>query len=382
MPDKTPADRTVTAPSDAAPRTADAHSLDALTKRIGGLLQRRAWYQLPRFLAYARLVEIRNELREKNLHDTEEPPLEKQAVPPAGRSRSGHPRGAHDRRDQQRPSVSAHGRGRLPLRPQRAAAAHGARHRQPAGSESADGQPRADDTRTVPAGHDPQPARGSVDSVHGPRLVRPQAIEDRLHRRSDAARRRLRCAPRAALGPRARAGGFDAPARLRQSQQPLVGCLADLWMRSRDGRQAAHPEQRQAAHRADRAACRSIPTPGVHFSGFTDNWWIGLAMLHTLFTLEHNYICDLLAHQNPRWTDEQLFRKAKLINSALMAKIHTIEWTPAIVPNPIIATAMNVNWSGLAGEDLQDALALPRRQGAARRHRRLERRPSHARRIR
>ena len=83
MPDKTPADRTVTAPSDATPRTADAHSLDALTKRIGGLLQRRAWYQLPRFLAYARLVEIRNELREKNLHDTEEPPLEKQAVPPA-----------------------------------------------------------------------------------------------------------------------------------------------------------------------------------------------------------------------------------------------------------------------------------------------------------
>ena len=41
-----------------------------------------------------------------------------------------------------------------------------------------------------------------------------------------------------------------------------------------------------------------------------------------------------------------------------MAKIHTIEWTPAIVPNPIIATAMNVNWSGLAGEDLQDALAF------------------------
>ena len=82
MPDNPPADRTVTAPSDAAPRTADAHSMDALTKRIGGLLQRRPWYQLPRFLAYARLIEIRNELREKNLHDTEEPPLEKQAVPP------------------------------------------------------------------------------------------------------------------------------------------------------------------------------------------------------------------------------------------------------------------------------------------------------------
>ena len=100
------------------------------------------------------------------------------------------------------------------------------------------------------------------------------------------------------------------------------------------------------------------PETGVHFSGFTDNWWIGLAMLHTLFTLEHNYICDLLAHQNPGWDDERLYRKAKLINSALMAKIHTLEWTTAIVPHPIVQTAMKVNWSGLAGEDLQDALSF------------------------
>ena len=65
----------------------------------------------------------------------------------------------------------------------------------------------------------------------------------------------------------------------------------------------------------------------MNFSGFTDNWWIGLAMLHTLFTLEHNHVCDLLAHQHTDWTDDQLFRTARLINSALMAKIHTLEWT-------------------------------------------------------
>jgi hypothetical protein len=98
------------------------------------------------------------------------------------------------------------------------------------------------------------------------------------------------------------------------------------------------------------------PDTGVHMGGFTDNWWIGLAMLHTLFTLEHNHICDLLAAQHPRWTDQELFEKAKLINAALMAKIHTVEWTPAIVPHPIIQTAMRVNWSGLAGEDLRDVL--------------------------
>lgn len=75
------------------------------------------------------------------------------------------------------------------------------------------------------------------------------------------------------------------------------------------------------------------PVTGIHFSGFTDNWWIGLAMLHTLFTLEHNHICDLLAKEHPGWNDEQLHRKDKLINSAIMAKIHTVEWTPAILPH-------------------------------------------------
>ena len=65
-------------------------------------------------------------------------------------------------------------------------------------------------------------------------------------------------------------------------------------------------------------------------------------MLHTLFTQEHNYICDLLAHEHPDWNDDQLFARARLINSALMAKIHTVEWTPAIVPHPIIKRAMNV----------------------------------------
>ena len=44
------------------------------------------------------------------------------------------------------------------------------------------------------------------------------------------------------------------------------------------------------------------PATGVHFSGFTDNWWIGLAMLHTLFTLEHNHICDLLQRSIPTGT--------------------------------------------------------------------------------
>ena len=160
-------------------------------------------------------------------------------------------------------------------------------------------------------------------------------------RATTGARRRIRV-PR--VGARTGAGRVDAAAGLRQSEQPLVGCLAGLRLRS--------PTMAAKLRTSIGGKLRIEPTgllpvdpeTGVHFTGFTDNWWIGLAMLHTLFTLEHNYICDLLAHEHPHWNDEQLYRKAKLINSALMAKIHTVEWTPAIVPHPIIKLAMNVNW--------------------------------------
>jgi hypothetical protein len=34
-------------------------------------------------------------------------------------------------------------------------------------------------------------------------------------------------------------------------------------------------------------------------TGFRDNWWIGLEILHTLFVLEHNHICDVLRDAYP-----------------------------------------------------------------------------------
>jgi hypothetical protein len=54
----------------------------------------------------------------------------------------------------------------------------------------------------------------------------------------------------------------------------------------------------------------------------------------------------VLKKENPRWDDQRLFDTAWLINSALMAKIHTVEWTPGIVNTPALWFAMNVNWSG------------------------------------
>ena len=79
-------------------------------------------------------------------------------------------------------------------------------------------------------------------------------------------------------------------------------------------------------------------------------FWVGLALLQTLFTLEHNAVCDRFRREFPDWSDEEIFQHARLVIAALLAKIHTVEWTPAIIPHPATQRAMRLNWWGLAGE--------------------------------
>ncbi|NET33725.1 MAG: peroxidase [Cyanothece sp. SIO1E1] len=95
------------------------------------------------------------------------------------------------------------------------------------------------------------------------------------------------------------------------------------------------------------------PDNGLDMTGFNDNWWVGLSMLHTLFVKEHNTICDHLKQEYPNWSDDDLFDHARLINAALMAKIHTVEWTPGILSHPALQVAMNANWWGLLGENFK-----------------------------
>ncbi len=90
-------------------------------------------------------------------------------------------------------------------------------------------------------------------------------------------------------------------------------------------------------------------------TGFRNNWWVGLSMLHTLFACEHNAICTALHREYPNWSPDQLFAKARLINAALIAKIHTIEWTPALLQNKTLEIGMNANWYGLFTRKFIDA---------------------------
>ena len=97
----------------------------------------------------------------------------------------------------------------------------------------------------------------------------------------------------------------------------------------------------------------TLPTEylsGKPVTGFNNNWWVGLSMLHQVFTLEHNAIAEKIQQAYPEASDQWIYDRARLANSALMAKIHTTEWTPAILANPVLEKAMAANWWGLLGD--------------------------------
>jgi Animal haem peroxidase len=90
--------------------------------------------------------------------------------------------------------------------------------------------------------------------------------------------------------------------------------------------------------------------PLQELAAVNGNWWIGLSAMHTLFTREHNAIVDRLKIDYPDKDGEWLFQKARLINAALIVKIHATEWTPALLQSSTLQYAMRGSWWGALGE--------------------------------
>jgi hypothetical protein len=88
--------------------------------------------------------------------------------------------------------------------------------------------------------------------------------------------------------------------------------------------------------------------------GVAGNFWVGLALLHSLFMKEHNAICEELNQKHPGMSDQELYDTARLVNTALMAKIHTVDWTPAILAHPTTVFALRSNWYGILGQQIAD----------------------------
>ena len=119
---------------------------------------------------------------------------------------------------------------------------------------------------------------------------------------------------------------------------------------------------------------------GQEATAFPDNWSIGLSFYHNIFSREHNAFVEefrkLATHtpdadsglRNPakpeviiRYQDvtpDELFNVARLVVSAEIAKIHTIEWTTQLLYNEPLYKGMNANWHGIFHEHEAVAEAL------------------------
>jgi hypothetical protein len=111
---------------------------------------------------------------------------------------------------------------------------------------------------------------------------------------------------------------------------------------------------------------------GQEATGFADNWTIGLSFYHNVFSREHNAFVGAFRERAAATpdadsglrhpdrpdavityagiSDDELFQAARLVVSAEIAKIHTIEWTTQLLYDEPLYRGMNSNWSGLFAE--------------------------------
>ena len=144
--------------------------------------------------------------------------------------------------------------------------------------------------------------------------------------------------------------------------RPVFGNTTSHWW---DGSEVYGADADKANQLREGAKLRMTPdgylpddVNGFEITGFNESWWLGLSSLHTLFAREHNLLCDELRAHYPRLSDERVYHIGRLIVSALIAKIHTVEWTPAILGTKPIEIGLKANWSGPPANDWLTKLGL------------------------
>lgn len=94
---------------------------------------------------------------------------------------------------------------------------------------------------------------------------------------------------------------------------------------------------------------------GLAISGDVRNSWVGVSALQALFVKEHNAVCDALKKEYDDLEDEDLYRHARLVTSAVIAKIHTIDWTVELLKTDTLLAGMRTNWYGILGKKFKDS---------------------------
>ena len=311
----------------------------------------KEWFELPYSVAAPRLIELRTELRQKNLHDTEEPTLETRDT---AASADAHPTRTNDGtyNDLRCPRMGS------------------------AGVRFGRNVPLSETTPDVANLMNPNPRTVSLElltrtafqpaeivNVLAAAWIQFQVHDWFVHKKGvwtnthdipiadgDTWHERPMRVPVTPADTPKVPNSTRPPAYVNENTHwwdgsQVYGCTtaeqAALRI-GRDGKVLVGPSARLGFD----------AVTGREITGFTENSWVGLSLLHGLFALEHNSICDMLRRHNPLWDDERLFQQARLVNAALLAKIHTVEWSTAILPNPITQAALRTNWRGALG-DLQ-----------------------------
>ena len=76
---------------------------------------------------------------------------------------------------------------------------------------------------------------------------------------------------------------------------------------------------------------------------------MNVGLVQDVFAREHNAIADMIAAKHPDWGDQKVYEVARLVTVAVVAKIHTVDWTCELLKTPTMWAAMNINWGGIAG---------------------------------
>ncbi len=306
----------------------------------------KQWYEFPDLIAGPKLFRSRNELREKNLHDTEEPTLERSSEPVPGDARNWRTSdGTYN--DVTCPRMGSAGVrfGRnVPLS-----------ETFPDTENMMNPSPRLVSrellTRTTfqEASFLNVIAAAWIQFMVHDWFVHKKGVWSHTHDipldAGDTWHERPMRVPKTPADPPKVAQSTRPPAYINENTHwwdgsEIYGSSASTQASLRAGREGkvlVSPSGRLGVD----------PVTGKEITGFTENGWVGLSLLHALFALEHNAICDDLKKHNPLWDDERLFQQARLVNAALLAKIHTVEWSTSIIPHEVASTGVRANWFGL-----------------------------------
>ena len=155
-----------------------------------------------------------------------------------------------------------------------------------------------------------------------------------------------------AAGPDLGSGGAGD---VHHRRHALVGRLPDLRRRRRLRRRAADPRRTASCswttwasrRSSSRSTSTSRASPGTSGSASRSCTRSSCAS-----TTRSATTCTRSTRE---LDDQDLYEKARLVNAALMAKIHTVDWTPAVIAHPTTVLALACELVGPRGRTARQA---------------------------